>query len=1603
MNKRLLSVFSLFFIAAIGFAQVPKQFYFYKGDSLDGFDVPACYQAALVVAGEHHLTPPELRGYVHVRERNYILNKYHIPVNQPADVMRGPISSPLATACNNVDFENGNYTGWTGYIGYNANSSAALTSTAAGISTLGLNSPETSCSYHTLVTTGTDPNGNFPMLDPGGGAYALRLGGENINYYYGGSCTGGSGGMCGGETIQTSFPVTTANAMFTYKYAVVLNSATHNPGEMPYFRAEVLNAAGTALPCLQYYIQSTNGVVPAGFIDNGAGVYYCNWTSNSLNLLAYVGQTLTVRFTAAGCIYGAHFGYAYVDCTCGPVQVLASTPEVCLGGTLTLTAPPVSPGNTYQWSTLPSGTAGIVGSSTGQSVVINANGTYEVTVTQGPGCTYKIDTAIAFYPLPVVTITPKNASCVPGNDGTATANVTGGNTPYTYSWSPGAPAGQGTNVITGLGAGTYTCLVTTTNGCTASQTVVITQASGHPAATFTTTPASCSPGADGTANATPSGGTAPYTYTWSPAPGGGQGTANVTGLSAGTYTLSMTDVNGCIGSSTVVITQPGGPTTTQANTNVTCFGGTDGTATVAGSGGTAPLTYTWAPGNPTGQGTTSVTGLAAGTYTCTVKDNKGCAVVATVTITQPAAVTATNTQVNEQCFGGSTGSATVIPAGGTPGYTYTWAPAPTTGQGTATAGGLPIGTYTCTINDSKNCSTTSPVTLTQPTQVTATTTNTPASCGATNGSVTASASGGTGTITYSWNAGTGANTATASGLGSGTYTCTIKDANGCTITATATVSNTGGPTVTTGAVTNITCFGLCNGSIPVTATGGLTPYTYSWSPAPGGGQATATATALCAGTYSCTVTDAQGCSSVTTGTVTQPTPLVVTTTGTNVSCFGRADGTATGNASGGTPGYTYTWTPAPGGGQGTLNATGLAAGNYTLTVKDLNGCTANSVLTITQPTLLTVNAAGLNATCNGLCNGQLICIPNGGTSAYTYSWNTGCTTASCTNICAGIYTATVTDAHGCVATDTATVNQPSKIVLSMFPTPSHCSHSDGVDSVTASGGTPGYTYTWSPGPGSSTNFYHNIPSGTYTVLVHDANKCADSMSNTVPNLPGVNITFVSSVNVSCFGGADGSITVAGSGGFPPYTYTWSPVPGGGQGTVTATGLTAQTYTCVINDAAHCTNQVIETILQPPPLVVTPMAPDTICYGSCTNLTATASGGTPLYTFSWSTNGTAVTPPVCPITTTTYTVTCSDSHNCPASGNVKVIVRPLLEVVTPLAQAICPGKSSQLNATATGGNGGPYTYSWMPNTGLSSTTIPNPVATPPGTTTYTVIVSDNCGTPTDSATVLVTVYPPPAVVFTSTDTSGCAPICITFTGVSNPACASATWDFGDGKTGTGCSSVKHCYTTAGTYNVTYNVIDVDGCPGTYTLPHYIDAHPRPTAAFSLSPQPTTILSPEITFADHSSNDVISWAWTFGDFAGGNSILQNPKYTYPDTGCYTATLIVTNQFGCTDITHEPVCIGPYFTFYAPNTFTPNGDGKNDIWMPYGIGIDPKNYDLIMFDRWGNLMFETHVWGDGWDGRANAGADIAQIDTYVWKVNLKDVFGIKHSYVGHCNIIK
>jgi gliding motility-associated-like protein len=328
--------------------------------------------------------------------------------------------------------------------------------------------------------------------------------------------------------------------------------------------------------------------------------------------------------------------------------------------------------------------------------------------------------------------------------------------------------------------------------------------------------------------------------------------------------------------------------------------------------------------------------------------------------------------------------------------------------------------------------------------------------------------------------------------------------------------------------------------------------------------------------------------------------------------------------------------------------------------------------------------------------------------------------------------------------------------------------------------------------------------------------------------------------------------------------------------------------------------------------------------------------------------------------------------------------------------VCANTLVNLTAVANGGNGN-YTYLWLPinQNGNSVNTL---VVT---TTTYSVVVTDNCGTPSDTSTVTVTVNPQPTVVFSATSaTSGCMPLCVTFANAT-PNTASILWTFGNGLGTDTASSPTFCFLSSGTYDVTATVTDNIGCVGTTTMANYITVFPLPTAGFTASPQPATELNNQVTFTDQSIG-AVSWIWSFG-VDDSASVLQNPIYTFQDTGTFIVQLIVENQYGCQDFIDVPIRVNPDYAVFIPNAFTPNGDGINDLFFPQGVGVNPDNFIMYVFDRWGNLIFKTETWPGGWDGTVQGTSRPCQQDTYVYKIGTVDPEGSKKVYIGHVNLIR
>ncbi len=447
--------------------------------------------------------------------------------------------------------------------------------------------------------------------------------------------------------------------------------------------------------------------------------------------------------------------------------------------------------------------------------------------------------------------------CNDGSDGTATVTPESGTSPYSYQWDSNA-GNQTTQTATGLSAGSYQVAITDNNGCdTTVEVVVVPPPPIQPNAG--STDASCS-NADGSASVTPTNGTAPYSYQWD-ANAGNQTTQTATGLSAGSYQVTITDDNGCTLVATVLVNNTGGPNVTTDSTEVTCPHGSDGSATVNPSGGSTPYTYQW-DANTGNQTTQTATALSSGSYVVTVTDNNGCITMAVVTVVEPPPWDVTDSTVDENCDN-SDGSATVTPNGATSPYNYQW-DTNAGSQNTATATGLSAGNYSVTITDANNCDTVVNVIISQTQAITAIQTSTiDATCSANDGQITIiSVSGGSGPYQYSLDGSSFQGSNTFNNLSAGSYTVYVKDDNGCTQTTTA-VINQPDAVVPVPVVTNKDCNN--NGSIVVSASGGTSPYQFSVNG--GSPQSDGNFLNLNPGTYTITVIDDNGCENTTTVSV----------------------------------------------------------------------------------------------------------------------------------------------------------------------------------------------------------------------------------------------------------------------------------------------------------------------------------------------------------------------------------------------------------------------------------------------------------------------------------------------------------------------------------------------------------------------------------------------------------------------------------------------------------------------------------------------------------------------------------------------------------------
>lgn len=918
-------------------------------------------------------------------------------------------------------------------------------------------------------------------------------------------------------------------------------------------------------------------------------------------------------------------------------------------------------------------------------------------VTDANGCAF--DTTFNF---PVVEIKPHlnktNVQCNGDCNGAAQVAPTGGSGGYTYNWLPGDPAGDGTSAISGLCPGNYGLTITDSHGCDTTIAFVIHEPApilpqaGH-------VDASCASNCDGSATVAPTGGSGNYTYTWVPTPGGGGSGPTATGLCVGTYQVTITDnATGCDTVVSFVISSPPIIVPVPSSTDATCAMACDGTADVPATGGIAPLIYVWTP-TVVGQGTPHAEQLCPGTYSVTISDGAGCDTTIQFLISAPSPLQPSTDHTDVSCTGACDGTAGGAVTGGTGPYTYSWSPTPPLGQGTPVASNLCAGPISLTITDVNGCDTTVQYLIEEPGVLTLVASQTDLTCGSTcNGTASVVASGGSSAYTYAWSPvpPQGQGTPIASQLCAGTWTVTVTDAHGCQKSHAFTILPAS-PVLASVQTTPISCDGVCDGTATAVVSGGVAPHTIVWSPTPGGGQGTLHATGLCAGPGSLTVTDAQGCDTTITFVIAAPPPIQVAATVTDAQCSGVCDGSITLVASGGTGPITYAWTPASAGNG--PSAVDLCAGSYQVVITS-GDCDTTLSFTVGQPTALALTVTSTPSSCADLCSGTATL--NGNVSGYAIVWSpapgSGQGSPQATGLCSGGYSVTVSNGTGCDTTISFTISAPPPLVPDLQVVNASCGTAcDGSAVCSVTGGASGYTFLWSPAPatGQGTPAVGGLCPGSYTVTVTDASGCDTTLAFAIARPSG--IAAVATITpATCSSLCDGAVSVNATGGVDPYTWTWSPQPGTGQGTSTVGGLCPGVWALTIADQAGCDTTLNFNVGSPDAIDPHGTFTHESCQGPCDGTaTLMPTGGTGVFSYTWLPASAGSGSAASGLCAGTYSVTVSDGTSCDTTWTFTVLPTTPIQATVQTVDGMCHGDcTGEGIVTASGGAGG-FSYHWSP--------------------------------------------------------------------------------------------------------------------------------------------------------------------------------------------------------------------------------------------------------------------------------------------------------------------
>lgn len=960
----------------------------------------------------------------------------------------------------------------------------------------------------------------------------------------------------------------------------------------------------------------------------------------------------------------------------------------------------------YEWSN----------GATSKDIVDIPAGDYTLKVTDANGCQEEVRSTISQptevkYTVNNVT----NLNCFGDNGGAVDISITGGVGPYRYLWSNGAT----TQDLVNVPAGKYSVQVSEGNGC---QNVLEAEITQPPLMTLEldqVVDVLCNGDNTGSISITVEGGVPPYSYSWS----NGATSEDITNLTAGNYSVTVSDANGCMKSASTVVKQPQPFVASLLDVqNIECYGDTTGVITLNVTGGVRPYTFEWSNGATT----QNLRSLPAGDYSVNITDANGCKQSLTSVITQPDQLAVSLVSATDvSCAGGSDGIINVSVVGGTTPYQYTW----NNGAVTQDLNDVPAGTYEVRVVDANGCEDANiEVTLTEPEPLVAefSTVSNIRTYGLSTGAINIDVAGGVAPYNYSWS--NGATTQDISDVPAGNYSVFVTDAQDCEVVLNTDVTQPPELNVLVSNVNDILCSGQETGAIDVLVEGGVMPYTFDWS----SGDSTQSLSNVAAGDYALTVTDANGYRKVVTSKIAEPTPINVNLDNIqNVECFGDLSGSVDVTVTGGIAPYSYSWSN----GATSQDLKNIAAGNYDLTVTDANGCKKLISYTIAQPEELQARVASIDdVRCNGDYAGAIQLDVQGGVQPYQYRWSNGERSQNIENVVAGRYSVKVSDANGCTKTLEAVIEEPEELLAEVSNVFHNKCYADeqGAISLKVTGGKGGYSFFWSNG--DSTQNISNLPAGSYDVIIRDSLGCEKKVEAEVEQ-PEELIATIEGINdISCYGDTEGKIEVDVEGGTSPYQFSWS----NGDNRRNLSNVGAGSYTLNIKDAQGCSFTLNAEVTQPPLLV---LELDTIQHNLCKNdekgyVDVTVSGGVTPYEYTW--NNGEKSEDLVNVLADKYSVTVKDANGCVQKLAAEVLEPQLLSIIVDSVYNVtCSGDETGYIEVRAAGGVEPYQFNW--DNGSTGAALQNVYA---GEYEATVTDANGC-----ASNVLGLIGEPPALAAT----------------------------------------------------------------------------------------------------------------------------------------------------------------------------------------------------------------------------------------------------------------